>query len=472
MNILVINVSLRPQSPVKLFPVGLGYITTAMKNAGFNFDLIDIDLHRFSDQEVERLIRRKKYDVVCMGCIVTGYSIIKNLSSVIKEIHPHCTIIVGNTVASSIPDTLLTFTDIDIAVMGEGDETIVELLNTINKSEELDRVCGICFMKEGKLVKTSARPLISDISTLPYVDFSVFDIEPYIENGKTHVAEPLPIPREEIRRLPVNTARGCVASCTFCYHVFQGMKYRYRNMDSIIGEVGKMINQYGLNYISLSDELTFFSKRRSLEFSEAILKSGLHFYWTITCRANLFDSDDDIYIIEKMKEAGCISVTYSLESADPSILNAMNKHITVNQFAKQTSIFHKAGMPVFTSLVFGYPQETPDTIKKTIDCCIDNQIYPSSGYLLPQPGSDMYDYAVQNGFIEDVEEYLLKMGDRQDLRLNMTIMSDEEFEKRVTDGLKRCNRELNVGLSEEALIKTQYYRASKNIDFAMQNTAG
>ena len=78
MNILVINVSLRPYSPLKLFPIGLGYIATSMKNAGFPFDLLDIDAHRYSDEEVERRIRRKRYDVVCLGCIVTGYKIVKS----------------------------------------------------------------------------------------------------------------------------------------------------------------------------------------------------------------------------------------------------------------------------------------------------------------------------------------------------------------------------------------------------------
>ncbi len=115
MNILVINVSLRPKSPVKIFPIGLGYITTAMKNAGFDFDLMDIDAHRYTDEQVERLIRKKNYDVVCMGCIVTGYRIIKALASVVKQYHPYCKIIVGNSVATSIVDTLLTRTKADIA---------------------------------------------------------------------------------------------------------------------------------------------------------------------------------------------------------------------------------------------------------------------------------------------------------------------------------------------------------------------
>jgi anaerobic magnesium-protoporphyrin IX monomethyl ester cyclase len=460
MNILVINVSLRPKSPVKIFPIGLGYITTAMKNAGFDFDLMDIDAHRYSDEETERLIRKKRYDVVCMGCIVTGYRIVKALVSVVRQCHPYCKIIVGNSVATSIVDTLLTRTKADIAVISEGDETIVDLLQTISKSGRLEEVQGICFKDGDKIVSTPPRKVIKDISSLPFIDFGVYDVEIYIDNAKYEVNDPLPIPREEVRALPVNTARGCSSKCSFCYHVFKKCPYRYRSPESIVGEISALIEKYSLNYIHFWDELTFFSKKQTLELVQRILDENLHFYWTAQCRANLFTRDEDIEIIQKMKEAGCLGMGYSLESADADILKAMNKKISVGQFSKQTQLYQSAGVATWTSLVFGYPQETKETIKKTFDCCIENKIYPSAGYLLPQPCSPMYDYAIEHGFIGDEEEYLLRMGDRQDLRLNMTQMDDEELESAVVGGLKRCNEELKVGLKLEELIKTQYYRAA------------
>lgn len=139
----------------------------------------------------------------------------------------------------------------------------------------------------------------------------------------------------------------------------------------------------------------------------------------------------------------------------------MNKNITTEQFVRKTRQLQKAGICTYTSLVLGYPQETPETIKKTFDRCIENNIYPSAGYLLPQPGSKMYEYARTHGFIEDEETYLLAMGDRQDLRVNMTSISDEEFERHVAEGLRRCNEALGVELKDEELIKSQFYRFNK-----------
>lgn len=463
MNILIINVSLRPMSPVKLFPVGLGYIATAIKNAGFSFDLLDIDGYRLSESDVENGIKKKKYDVVCMGCIVTGYKIIKELAALIGEHQPHVKIIVGNSVATSIVDTLLTHTGVNIAVMGEGDETIVDLLRAIDEGRALETVRGICFLENGMIVRTPLRPQIKNISDMPLLDFSIFDIELYIENSRNSAKDPLPIPREKVRALPVNTARGCISKCTFCYHNFYGSPYRPRTSKSIINEIKHSIETYRVNYIFFWDELTFYSKAQALEMAQEILDNELHFYWTATCRADLFTDDEDTQIIYKMKEAGCLGMSYSLESADRQILKVMHKHITTEQFSRQTYLFHEAGLPVWTSLVLGYPEETPLTIRETFDCCIKNRIYPSAGYLLPQPGSPMYAYALRHGYIKDEEEYLMKLGDRQDLRLNMTGMSDKEFESNVLDGLKRCNEILEMGLGQEDLVKTQYYRAPKRI---------
>lgn len=461
MNILVINISLRPVSPLKLFPIGLGYITTAMKRAGFTFDLLDIDAHRPSAQEVENFIKKKKYDVVCMGCIVTGYKILKALAALVKKHHPQAVIIAGNSVATSIVDTLLTKTNVDIAVMSEGDETIVDLLNTLSKSRPLAEVQGICFLRDSQMVRTPRRPLIKNISTLPFIDFTVYDVEAYISTSKFAVSDPLPIPREEIRALPVNTARGCVANCSFCYHVFKSQPYRYRSPESIVTEIKQLIETYSLNYILMWDELTFFSKKQTVALIDKILEENIQFYWVGLCRGDLFQDEDDLEIMKRMKQAGCIGMGYSLESAEPAILKAMNKHMSVEQFSRQTRLFHRAGIHTVTSLVLGYPQETPESIRKTFDCCIENRIYPSAGYLLPQPGSAMYDYARHHGFIGDEEEYLLNMGDRQDLRLNLTNMTDQELESQVLAGLKRCNDELQVGLQYEELIKTMYYRSPK-----------
>lgn len=442
MKILLINVTLRPKSPVKYLPLGLAYIATAMKNAGFSFDLLDVDAFRYSDDEIHTFLSKNNYDIILMGCIVTGYKIIKEYASLLREFYPQSTIIVGNSVADSIPDILLSKTEVDIAVIGEGDITIVKLLESLENGTALADVQGIVYKSQDSgIYRTPDRPPIKDLSKISFIDYSIWDMEIYIEGYRNALGEPTPIPRSEMRGIGVNTARGCVNRCTFCYHVFRNVPYRHRPWKHVLEEVRHLIENYQMNYIGFHDELTFSSKHSVREFIEAMNDSGLHFFWTGDCRGNLFTIEEDLALLKTLKEIGCVGMGYSLESSNPEILTAMNKHMTPEQFTFQTSLFRKAGIPAWTSLVFGFPQETQETIKNTIDCCIQNRIYPSAGYLLPFPGSEMYQYAISRGVInrDKEEEYLLKLGDRQDLRINLTAMPDSLFEKVLNDELQRCN---------------------------------
>jgi len=132
MKIAIINISLRPGAKVKYVPIGLGYVMSSIKNAGYEFDYIDQDLYNMQEAEVLEKIS-DKYDVVLMGCIVTGYKYVKSLVGKIKKQSPNTIIGVGNSVATSIPEELLKFTETDVAFLGEGDETDVEFLQILEK---------------------------------------------------------------------------------------------------------------------------------------------------------------------------------------------------------------------------------------------------------------------------------------------------------------------------------------------------
>ena len=446
--------------------MGLGYVVSSIKRAGYNFDLLDLDAHPLLPEETEHYLVTHQYDVVIMGCIVTGYKYVKWLSKTVKEAFPNTKIIVGNTVAQSIPEILLSKTDADIAVMGEGDVTVVEILNCLQTSSDLSKVLGVWYRNDIEIVKNPQRPVIADVDTIPFPDWDLFDVEKYIKNSPKSISEPFPpIPRDKIRAMPVNTARGCPFSCTFCYHVFRGEKYRRRSPQSVIQEMIHHNERYGINCFNFNDELTFFSSPQAEAFADAIIASGLKVFWRADCRSGLFSREEHISVVKKLKLAGCLCLGFSLESADPDILNWMNKKASAEDFSRQVQILKKGGIASLTSLVFGFPNETEATIKATIDVCIENGIYPSAGYLLPQPGSEMYDYAVKQGFIADDEDYLLSMGDRQDLLLNMTQMSDTEFETILKRELERCAKTLNIGLDYEHLLKTGHYRSkSETID--------
>jgi len=166
MRVLIINIPLRPDSLRKWLPIGLSYVASSAKRAGYEVDILDLDAHPRTMSEVANFISEGNYDVIGMGCIVTGYRYIKAFSSLVKEVRPETTVVVGNSVASSIPEILLPRTEVDIAVLGEGDETFPDLLDAISSGRDLSTVEGIAFVRGGKFIRTPDRPLIRDIDSI------------------------------------------------------------------------------------------------------------------------------------------------------------------------------------------------------------------------------------------------------------------------------------------------------------------
>jgi len=460
MKVLLINISLRPNSEKVIFPVGIGYIATAIHNAGYDLKILDLDAHRLSDVEIDEYFRTTDFDVAAMGCIVTGYRYVKKYSRMIKR-YKDVPIIVGNSVASSIPYILMNCTQADVGVLGEGDNTIVELLNAIEKNISLETVDGIFFRKDGDVVFTRNRELIKNLDNLPFVNYDLFDIDTYLDKGRYNISEPYPLPFDDLVYMPVNMARGCIFSCNFCYHVFRGQKYRYRSADNIAEEIKMLKQKYHVNYIHFADELSIFSKERANDLADCFIENNLDVYWCGDCRAGLFTMDD-YNLVLKLKEAGCVSLGFSLESGNNNLLDAMNKHMDVASWISQVKVLQRAGVGITTSLVIGYPDETLETIQNTFDVCYDCDIYPSSGYLLPQPMTPVYDYAIRNRIICDEEKYLLSIGDRQDFSVNFTFLSQRDVEDLVVKNLSRINKKIGLNLDDSQLVKTGHYRAKKS----------
>lgn len=458
-RVLILNIALRPQSIGRYFSVGIGYIATAMKKTNISFDIYDNELMRNSDEEVYSFLRQNVYDVYMLGTLITGYKTVKRYAEWIRAINPNAIIIAGNSVASSIPELLLRNTEVDIASLGEGDVTTIELLNTIEAHGDLKDVAGIAYLEEGVYIQTQEREVIDNLDELGFIDYSLFDYDSYIRIAATEFQEPLPVPKAMFRPIDFSTGRGCVANCTFCYHCFK-KEYRKYSVPVVMRFLKELVDKYHVNYVNFSDDLTFYSKQQVKEFCTEMINQGINIAWTATCRANLLQEPEDVEIAKLMKKSGCWQIGFSLENADPEILKMMNKHITAEQFKKQTLIFHEAGITTLTSIIIGYPTETRDTILKTFQTCADVNMYPSPGFLQPYPGSEMYIYAVKTGHIKDEVEYIESLGERKELNVNLTQMSEVDILKAALEGLEICS----IASGRPVTTNSSYMRMRRKLD--------
>jgi radical SAM superfamily enzyme YgiQ (UPF0313 family) len=464
MRVLFINMSVRPDAIHKIPNVGLAYIMTATERAGFAFDFIDIDAHRYSDEQVDQLVRNQKCDVVAIGTLVSVYGRAKQLFKMVRTYHPNARIVVGNTLGTSIPRTLLSKTEADICVIGEGELTFIDLLHALEEGRSLHGVPGIAFKHNGEFVATPQRPLIPDIDEIPFPNYDLMDMGIYLESSRHVVSNPdtLPIEFDDIVAMPLSSARGCPFHCNFCYHAFQHRKYRFRSPESIVAEMRHWKEKYGTNVINFWDELTFFQIQATEKFADLLIEADLDMQWCASCRSELLvRRDGGPRVAEKLRRAGCHGMGFALESGNPEILAYMQKENTVKEFIEQCNVLHEADIDVYTSIIIGDPQESTATIDDTFEVLRQARIYPSVGFLQLMPGTPMYDLAVQRGAVTDIEDYLMKMGDRQDLRINLTQYDDKFLMDYTIEKLKELNRELGTGVNEQSLIKTKRYYAVK-----------
>ena len=218
-RILFVNPSLRLHSETKFLPVGIASVMSYLSSLNVEFDFLDIDINDLSDSKVEEYLENNRYDVILSGSIVTHYKWMKWFTKKARTFNPQCKIIIGNSVAGSIPEIFLSNSDADIAVIGEGELTTGEVVQKIVKDEDdWETVEGIAFKsKNGKVIINKNRKGMKKLDEFPMINWDKFDTEKYFTKS---YAGAHAINDKQVRVMPVVTARGCAFRCTFCHFVF------------------------------------------------------------------------------------------------------------------------------------------------------------------------------------------------------------------------------------------------------------
>ncbi|MCP3983671.1 MAG: B12-binding domain-containing radical SAM protein [bacterium] len=463
MRLLFVNPNLRPGHPTRYLPVGLAYVMTAARGAGYDVELLDIGLHDQSDDETSEFLAQDRWDAILTGSIVTHYKWMKTFTRMARQNAPRATQIVGNSVAGSVPDLFLRHSEADVVVVGEGELTTVAVLDALRTGNPLHEVDGIVIRgADGELIHTPRRKA-APVDSFPMPDWDLFEVDRYFAQTDAPSAWGIDKDPTTWRTMPVATARGCVFKCSFCHIVYKHDPYRHRCAGGILQEVRRNIERYSANYVNFWDDLTFYKLSQAEKMVDAILDSRLQFAWSASVRTDLFGNPEipferRLEVALKFREAGCRTLGYSLESGNARILEMMNKRVRVEYFEEQIRVLREAGITSNTSVVLGYPIETCETIRETFDLCERNGIYPSVGFLLPLPDTVMYEYALSKELIRDENAYLDSITERQDICLNMTELEDQLILDEIQTGCARLNEKLDLGLSEDQFIRTGGYK--------------
>ena len=352
--------------------LGLGYIASFCRAKGIEVKIIDLRLRHRSINDIFDYIKQKR-PVVGITAFTNEITAAGKIAEEIKALYPDVFVVVGGPHSSVMPsDTLAEFPFFDCAVIGEGEETMQEL---ITKSVHgLSEVNGIAYRKGKDVVITSPREPSKDLDLRPFPAWDLFEIE--------HYTGPFMI----------SSSRGCPYPCYFCTPNYLG-KVRIRNPIKVVDELERDVKDFGAKRFQFADATLSLLEENIYTLCDEIIKREINtkIEWDCETRADKINKK----ILEKMKEAGCKCVALGVETGSERILkDVVRKGETKEDIRKAVKLIKESGLNVRCFFIIGHYTETIDTIKETIDFAIElNPDGLSFGLMVPNPGSKIYQIA-------------------------------------------------------------------------------
>ena len=373
---------------------GLAYLGAYSLNIGHETICIDAKYEGINNNEVLNRILEIKPQVLGYTIRTPDVKAAERMSAIVKDKLPNIKILVGGAHVTGTKERVLEeCISFDVGVIGEGEETFVELLDSFgNNSIDIKHIKGILFRDNGKVFSTSHREQIRNLDTLLFPAWQLF-------------------PRGS--DLPLFTSRGCPFTCTFCQRVM-GQIVRTMSPIRVIEEIKRNIKDFNCTFLQIEDEVFGIKKKWINELLDLMIKKGINqkVRWMANSRINIANLE----IYKKMKMAGCTGLGFGVESGNQKILDSIGKGIKLDQTFEAIKIVKKAELKAHTFFILGHPFETRKTIRDTINfACKLNPYGVSFGMMVPYPGTKIYEMAKRGeggyrGFHEDWEQYTKYFG--------------------------------------------------------------
>jgi len=395
-------------------PLGIAYIASVLEHDGYNVQILDAFIEgweqetRINDEKIlvglsyekiKDIIKKVNPDVVGITSMFTSQR--KNahqVAKMVKEVDEDIVVLVGGAHPTSAPESVLEDHNIDVIVIGEGDNIIIPLIRSIESDLGIDKLDGIAYRDEfDNSVIIEKTTQIKDLDDIPFPARHLMPMEKYFKAGIRHGGM-----GKGKRALSMITSRGCQYRCNFCtaFKVFT-RRPRMRSIENVLAEIDELIEKYQIDEIFFEDDQIIAKQRRAGDLFDAI-GSRYNLYWDTPNGVSPWLLDDEI--LGKMKASGCYRVNIAIESGNQWVLkNIINKPVKINKVPELVENIRKHGMEVGTFLVVGNigrdAVETLEQIKESFAFCRKIKVVPHTSLLTAYPGSEVLDIAKQKGYL-------------------------------------------------------------------------
>ena len=410
MNCLLIN-PFYPISETPSPPLGLAYLASALESANCPVKILDFVVHPYGKPILKTALNAFSPKIVGVTSVTMNVNEAIRIVQDIKSLNPDIiTVMGGPHVTFCSRETLEAFPEIDVVVLGEGEDTLVRLVQA--NRNEWPEISGIVYRDSDRIVATAPKSQWIDVDTLSLPARHLLPLGRYRALGMP---------------LTMTTSRGCPFQCIFCVgRKMVGARVRYRNPVSVVDELESLAG-LGFHQINVADDLFTANETHCLGICDEIIRRNILIRWTSFARVDTVS----LRILKRMKAAGCAAVSFGIESGNADILKTIRKGITRDQVVQAVSWCHQADIQPHGSFILGLPGETPETIKETL--AFGDQLREmglSYGFhmLAPFPGTRVR---------EESGKYGIKIlsSDWSDYHANRAIVETPDVSRNMMNGI-------------------------------------
>jgi anaerobic magnesium-protoporphyrin IX monomethyl ester cyclase len=344
--------------------LGLPYLAAVLEEAGFQakiFDLYpsspDTDDPAVLDQRLADAIAAEQPSIVGMTIHTPALVERVRLAKFLRERLPYALLIAGGHHPSAEPEHLLRNSEFDVCVIGEGEETLLDIAQHVVRGEGRDagdwlqNVRGVAYKQDDAIVHTPPRPPVSDLDSLPFPAHHLLGLENYA-----------PHPNLGIKSQGILTYRGCPMRCIYCLNL-QGCQVRWRSPSKVVDEMARVVNEFGVRGFNFYDNLFGLNRKHTLAVCEEILQRRLDVVWECWTAGDLVDTE----LAKKMKAAGCVRVGFGAESGDDEVLARARRDFSAAQHQAGLQALQSAGLKVQAFFMIGLPGESEESVRRTVE---------------------------------------------------------------------------------------------------------
>ncbi len=371
-------------------PLGTLWVAAALQQAGHEVEFFNGAF--LTHTEILQAVTRFGPDCIGLYSTTFGWPKAKKTARNLKIILPDVFITVGGPYPIALQEQCLEDCKwIDSVVYGEGEVSVVSLVERLVDGKPLDGVKGVAFRRGDQIVRNQPQPLVEELDSLPFPARELLgEADRYIPAPATYRRKPVAV---------VMTSRGCNRHCIYCFQIDKSRKsgIRYRSIDNVMAEIELCLEQ-GYREIKFIDETLAADYNRAMRLAQEIRSRGLDFTWFASACVNQVDKP----LLQAFKEAGCWAMLMGAESGVQKNLNTLGKGITLSQVRQAVRSAREVGIKVFTPFLFGIPGETFSEGLETIKfACALNPDVANFHSLTPFPGTELYDNLKKYGTVAD-----------------------------------------------------------------------